>query len=465
MLLTSLVPAVLAVASAAAPAPQLSVQSCRFGEVFVFSTARCEIEVKNLGQQKVRIGRILASQPTDTVEPSSLTLAPGETAKLKAVIRPEVAVGLTNRMFLLDTGESKSVPTYAYAQGFVGSVLDDPRPTVDLGEVVIGSALPSRQIELTSRDHGSLRATGIVESPAFVDARLENDGRTVRVAYKASAPWGQRSDDRIVVSLDTPQQKKVAIALNAHIVGDVAPERQAVSLGVVRTDADREYFVPLRSRSGKPFRVGKVELEAWKGAKTDVVDCSPAADGCKRIRIRGGKGIGFGPLEGILRVDLPDYDQVLPIRLTATALPPGVEPAEEPTEGPADQAPTAEQKRLMGDPSARGANDIREVLKAKVREIQGPPPAGRGPLLKWSVANEEAVYGYVILRGDSESGPFERVSKDTIPAGTFEEGYANAYQWRDTSAVVGQTYWYSIGLINKDGTKDSLTGPQRVVAK
>ncbi|MCR6701350.1 MAG: hypothetical protein NVV68_09455 [Dokdonella sp.] len=119
----------------------------------------------------------------------------------------------------------------------------------------------------------------------------------------------------------------------------------------------------------------------------------------------------------------------------------------------------------MGDPSARGANDIREVLKAKVREIQGPPPAGRGPLLKWSVANEEAVYGYVILRGDSESGPFERVSKDTIPAGTFEEGYANAYQWRDTSAVVGQTYWYSIGLINKDGTKDSLTGPQRVVAK
>ncbi|HUD42180.1 MAG TPA: hypothetical protein VMR06_09330 [Dokdonella sp.] len=461
MLLTSLAPALLTVASAATPAPQLSVQSCQFGEVFVFSTAQCEIEVKNAGREKVRIGKILPSQPTDTIEPSSLSLAPGETAKLKAVIKPEVAVGLTNRMFLLDTGESKSVPTYAYAQGFVGSVLDDPRPTIDLGEVVIGGVLPSRQIELTSRDHGSLRATGIVESPDFVDAKLENDGRTVRVAYKASAPWGQRSDDRIVVSLDTPQQKKVAIVLNAHIVGDVAPERQPVSLGVVRTDADREYFVPLRSRSGKPFRVGKVELEAFKGAKTDVVDCSPAADGCKRIRIKGGKGIGFGPLEGMLRVELPDYGQVLPVRLTATALPPGVEPAEEPS----DQAPTAEQKRLMADPKARGANDIREVLKAKVREIQGPPPAGRGPLLKWSVANEEAVYGYVILRGDSEAGPFERINRDTIPAGTFEEGYANAYQWRDTSAVVGQTYWYSIGLINKDGTKDSLTGPQRVVAK
>lgn len=461
MLLTSLFPAVLAVASAAAPAPQLSVQSCQFGEVFVFSTAQCEIEITNLGQQKVRIGKILPSQPTDTIEPSSLSLAPGETAKLKAIIRPEVAVGLTSRVFLLDTGESKSVPTYAHAQGFVGSVLDDPRPTVDLGEVVIGSALPSRQIELTSRDHSDLRGTGIVESPDFVDAKLENDGRTVRVAYKASAPWGQRLDDRVVVSLDTPQQKRVAIALNAHIVGDVATERQPVSLGVVRTDADREYFVPLRSRSGKPFRVGKIELEALKGAKADVVDCSPAADGCKRIRIQGGKGIGFGPLEGLLRVELPDFDQVLPIRLTATALPPGVEPAEEPS----DQAPTAEQKRLTADPTARGANDIREVLKAKVREIQGPPPAGRGPLLKWSVANEEAVYGYVILRGDSESGPFERISKDTIPAGTFEEGYANAYQWRDTSAVAGQTYWYSIGLINKDGTKDSLTGPQRVVAK
>lgn len=461
MLLTSLVPVVLTVASAVAPAPQLSVENCQFGEVFVFSTVQCEIEVKNLGQQKVRIGKILPSQPTDTIEPSSLTLAPGETAKLKAVIKPEAAVGLTNRMFLLDTGEGKSVPTYAYAQGFVGNVLDDPRPSIDFDEVVIGGALPSRQIELTSRDHGGLRATGIVESPDFIDARIENDGRTVRVAYKASAPWGLRSDDRIVVSLDTPQQKKVAIALNAYIVGDVASERPQVSLGVVRTDADREYFVPLRSRSRKPFRVGKVELEALKDAKADVVDCSPAADGCKRIRIKGGKGIGFGPLEGVLRVELPDYGQVLPIRLTATALPPGVEPAEEPS----DQAPTAEQKRLMADPTARGANDIHEVLKAKVREIQGPPPTGRGPLLKWSVANEEAVYGYVILRGDSESGPFERINKDTIPAGTFEEGYANAYQWRDTSAVTGQTYWYSIGLINKDGTKDSLTGPQRVVAK
>lgn len=460
MLLTFVAPLMLSAAPVDSAVSQLTVQSCQFGETFVFSPAECTIEVKNAGGKKVKVVRVLPSNPADMIDPPSLSLEPGGTAKLKIKVQPDTAVGLTSRMFLLDTGETKQVPTYAYAQGFVASVLDDPRPSVAFGDVVLGGQLPSREVTLSSREVGDLRATGIVEAPEFIDAAIGKDGRTVRVAYKASAPWGVRSADRIVVSLNSPQQTKTAIAISANIIGAIAPEKEPFDLGVVRTDADRDYFVPLRNTSGKPFRGGSVKLEGFKGGKADLVDCTPAQTGCKRIRIHGGKGAGFGPLEAIATVELPEHKQHLPIRLTAAALPPGVDPAPEP-----EETLTDEQKRLMADPKARGANDIREILKAKVRETNTPPPAGRGPLLKWSVANEEAVYGYVIYRGDSEAGPFVRISKETIPAGTFEAGYANAYQWRDTSAVVGQTYWYSIGLINKDGTKDSLTGPQRVVAK
>lgn len=461
MLLTSILSTVLASTASASPPGHLSVHNCQFPETLVFSTARCEITVKNDGKESIRIVRIVPNNSSDSAEPASVTLSAGESAKLQLVIRPEAAVGLTNRMFLLDTGDSKAAPIYGYAQGFVGSVLDDPRPSVDFGDLNIGNDLPSREVELVSRDNAGLRAKAIVESPDFINAKVENDGRTIRISYKASAPWGQRLNDRVVVSLNAPQQEKVAIAVTAHVIGDVAPDQEPVSLGIVRTDEDRDYFISLKSRSGKPIRTGSVKLEGLKGAKAEAVECAPAADGCKRIRVSAGKAMGFGPVEGALTVELPDYRQILPIRVAATALPPGVEPAEEPEQ----EVPTEEQKRLRADPKARGANDIREVLKAKVRESNTPAPPGRGPLLKWSVANEEAVYGYVILRGDSEKGPFERVSKETISAGVFEEGYANSYQWRDTSAVVGQVYWYSIGLINKDGTKDSLTGPQRVVAK
>jgi len=460
MLLTLIAPLLFAASAAESPTPQLVVENCKFGETFAFSPAECTIDVRNAGDKRVRIARILPSNATDSISPSNASLAAGESVKLKVQVQPDLAVGLTNRMFLLDTGETKQVPTYAYAQGFVGSVLDDPRPSVNFGDIVLSGPLPTREVVLSSREAGDLRATGIVEAPEFIDAAIGKDGRTVRVAYKASAPWGARSADRIVVSLSSPQQTKTAITISANIIGAIAPEKEPFDLGVVRTDADRDYFIPLKNPSGKPFRSGSVKLEGFKGGKADLVDCAPAQAGCKRIRITGGKGVGFGPLEAMATVELPEHKQHLPIRLTATALPPGVDPAPEP-----EETLTDEQKRLMADPKARGANDIREILKAKVRETNAPPPAGRGPLLKWSVANEEAVYGYVIYRGDSEAGPFVRISKETIPAGTFEAGYANAYQWRDTSAVVGQTYWYSIGLINKDGTKDSLTGPQRVVAK
>ena len=461
MLLSLTVPLLVAVSASQADAPRLEVKNCSFGESFVFNPAECTIQVTNGGNKKALVKRVVPGSPADSVTPPHFELAPGETVKLKARVSPEVASGMTSRVFLLDLGEKQEFPTYVQAQGFVSSVLDDPKPSIDFDDVFIDGPAVTREVVFTSREVKDLRVTGVVEAPDFIEASVDKDGRTVRLAYRKSAPLGPRSSDRVVVSLNAPQQSKASVMVNANITGDIASEKDPFPLGTVRTDENREYFVPLKSRSGKPVRIGAVKLDGWAGAKVDVLDCEPAARDCKRVRITGGKGAGFGPLLAVLKVELSDSKRELPVRLTALALPPGVEPAEEPAE--AEQ--TAEQKRLMADPRARGANDIHDVLKAKVRESKEPAPPGRGPLLKWSVANEDAVYGYVIFRGDAEQGPVERVNKDIIRAGAFEEGYANSYQWRDTTAVAGRTYWYSIGLINKDGSKDSLTGPQLVRAK
>jgi len=42
---------------------------------------------------------------------------------------------------------------------------------------------------------------------------------------------------------------------------------------------------------------------------------------------------------------------------------------------------------------------------------------------------------------------------------------SGSYQWRDDSAESGKTYWYSIGVINRNGSRQDLTGAQKVTAK
>jgi hypothetical protein len=49
--------------------------------------------------------------------------------------------------------------------------------------------------------------------------------------------------------------------------------------------------------------------------------------------------------------------------------------------------------------------------------------------------------------------------------GSKGDGVTSTYAWRDDSAVSGKTYWYYIGLLNRDGTKQQLSGPQAVKAK
>jgi hypothetical protein len=112
--------------------------------------------------------------------------------------------------------------------------------------------------------------------------------------------------------------------------------------------------------------------------------------------------------------------------------------------------------------------DLKSALQ-KSTEVASPPPIdppGHGPLLKWQVSNENNIYGYLIYRGDAENGPFLRVDKDIVRVDAGKgDGITSTYAWRDNSATAGKTYWYYVGLLNRDGTKQQLSGPQEVKAK
>jgi hypothetical protein len=119
-------------------------------------------------------------------------------------------------------------------------------------------------------------------------------------------------------------------------------------------------------------------------------------------------------------------------------------------------------------PAAPGL-DLTKEIRASVRDdarqaVEVAPPPGEGPLLKWRIANGLPVHGFQIFRADKEDGFFVLQNKLPIRSTATDEDSVS-YQWRDTAATAGHTYWYYIGLLNKNGTKQQLTGPQRVEAK
>jgi hypothetical protein len=111
------------------------------------------------------------------------------------------------------------------------------------------------------------------------------------------------------------------------------------------------------------------------------------------------------------------------------------------------------------------ALDLKQALKSGTEPAEPPPPPGEGPLLKWTVLHEDLIHGYVVYRAASPEGPFVRINYETIPTSSDGGQDTGRYQWRDTNAVPGSTYWYYIGTIQNNGAKGNLSSPQKIVAK
>ncbi|MGB0134178.1 hypothetical protein [Dokdonella sp.] len=85
-----------------------------------------------------------------------------------------------------------------------------------------------------------------------------------------------------------------------------------------------------------------------------------------------------------------------------------------------------------------------------------------GPVLKWTSKNEKGLYGYVVYRSDSASGPFLRinsriVAKKLEPEGNDKSSPLMSYEYVDESAERGKTYYYYIDAVADSGRKQKLT--------
>jgi hypothetical protein len=452
----SLVPFLIGSIAAGAtdPTSHLVVESCEFGEMYAFNSSECDIALENNGDKPIRVFDAKPSAADDAVSPAEEVVAPHSIAYLKFKVSSGNAAGSVRHFLHFRTDESGNAERKAAAFGFVMTVLDDPRSELDLGVVDTKGAPVSKSIEVVSSDTPDFRVSSILEAPPWLDASLGADGRSLTANVKPDAGWGLHAGF-VKLAINTQQQKQAWISVKADIHGDVVPASNPYDLGLLRIGGSNEFHIPLRSRSRKPFQVGKVELEGIRG-NVELGQCEKNGGDCRMLILKIAEQQP-GALSGKVWIELPELHQRLNLAVWGLLVPQEMKVRKfEDMQSASGNAASSE--------GAGATIDLERAVKSAVNSAPAVAPPGNGPLLKWTIANGSNIHGFQIFRGGSENGPFALLNPATIPSTAQSEDSVN-YQWRDTSARTGETYWYYIGIVYKDGRKQNLTGPQKVVAK
>ncbi len=440
----------------------LSTDDCWFGERYSFSKVECRITLHNADSKPLHVE--LRARGI-TVSPDAFDIP----AKGSAEAEVHLDIGNASGRFEwpIRVHSDRAADTTVFARGFAMSVLDNPRTDIQFG-AVDASSKATQSVELVSHEKADFRIGKVLSHPEGLDVTIAPDGRTLQAKLSENAPLGV-IDGEIKLAIDTPNQREAWIHAHADVQGEVAIESNPFWFGDVATGAKGGALIPLRSVTGKSFKVGAVKLGMVDG-KTEVTSCEPAVDGCEAIRILFSDTQRAGATRATLEIDLPDQGRHMNVRLwgmlhnaTSAAAPDG---------GAMPQVATP-------DLSAPWTEGIVDSVNAPVYAVPqandpmdvvgGPPPpteppAGSGPLLKWATASESGVYGYQVFRGDSESGPF--ILQNAAVLRTHAKEYAGApYFWRDEHAKKGLTYWYYVGVVYKNGNKQALSTPHRKIAE
>jgi hypothetical protein len=448
--------ALLLLLAAAPTFAQVTYEAQEVGELYQANIGHSTILFNNIGDKPVKILSVTPANADDKVGDFKLptTVAPRTSVNIPVTVYSGMDSGDSRHNFNVETDIANrprlTVPIHLFAM----SVLDDPKPKADLGTVNTNSAPPVKTVNLSSREVPDFRITRIVEMPDFATAKILPDGHTVSIDGNPAASWG-RHDGFVKVALNSTVQSQAWIHVTADVHGEVIPSQNPVDMGLFR-NAKPSLELQLRSRDGKPVKLGKISIEDMQ-AKVIRKACTGVIQGCEQLELSLTVGPAMGRIHGKLLVDLPDFHRQLPIDVFGWYLPEDVK-----TRSLED----ALQKKSSAEPPPL---DLKSALQNSTQTHSAAPPVdppGHGPLLKWQVSNENNIYGYLVYRGDAENGPFLRVNKDIVHVDAGKgDGITSTYAWRDDSATAGKTYWYYIGMLYRDGTKQQLSGPQAVKAK
>lgn len=464
-------------AKAADNPSKLVVGDCVFAEVYSFTPAECEIHLTNTGDAPIQMSGFKTLFAEDSSFPKQIVVEPHSSAVLHMRLGTDDIAGSMTRFVDFTTDESSHEQRQFTARGYVMSALDEAHPKLEFGNVDTSQPTQAREVVLGSHELVNFRIDRITEAPEYLDVKINDDRRGIQVRVKSDAPWGAR-EATVKLAIDTPRQKEAWVRVKANIHGDVVPPGNPLWFGFRPIASSQELLVPLVSGSGKEFVLGKLTLEGIDG-KAEPADCEPVMKACRAVRVTWPAHQPLGMRKAVLRVELPSFKRELPIQLwgyltndapgsTMVGTSPLTQATGKETPDAQTGVTTSSAKGVEGRITSQSTRPDSQEHLATPLGTRGdkqelPPPAGTGPLLKWSVANEKALYGFQVFRSDSESGPFVLLNVPAIPVD--HQALGALYQWRDVSAVKGKIYWYYVGVVYNDGRKGKITEPLRSIVK
>jgi len=451
-------------AATASPKSQLSIQNCELGELYSSAAATCNAVLANLSDQPIRVSEFVPMGFEGSIEPKDAQIAAHAQVSLSLKVDDANGVGDSRYGFRFHADEPGFPQRVVSAHGFMLSIFDDTKPVIDFGDVDLHEKLPQKELTLSSQDVSEFSLVRVLAKPEWLDLRISPDHHGLTARIKPDAPWG-RHDESIKLAVAADKQKEVSVAVRANIRGDILADADPVDLGTLIIGESNEHVVRLTDRTGKDLSVAGVRLDSIKGAAA-AKPCKQAAKSCREIHIVVSNEQPFGAINGKLSLEFPAYKQNVDIAVRGSMLKKGMKLANEGAKPVAGTAPPATSAPAKSDETST-ALDLRSALHGAAREAAmaaEPPPPGTGPLLKWTVAQSGSIYGFQIFRSDTQGGRFTLLNATPLRS-TATDDKSVAYQWRDSTAISGNTYWYRIGLIKKDGTKQSLTEPQKALAK
>ena len=117
---------------------------------------------------------------------------------------------------------------------------------------------------------------------------------------------------------------------------------------------------------------------------------------------------------------------------------------------PQDQNTTAQSEQ------ATNPRDSATAIPSPVPAENPPSSESIKNTLRWQTASEVDVFGFDILRAESEEGPFETIAADPLLGhGTTDEPHA--YVFVDDTIEPGKGYWYWVEEITLGGRRSKIT--------
>jgi hypothetical protein len=429
-----------------------------FAETYVGAPVKQTVTIQNGGDERVTLGGVKAANrliEVTSFAPHDLSIAGHSSADVSFYLTTRLALGSHHVPvdFQLHSDSGTEVTVRGDARIFVQNAFDTDRPEIDLG-VVSAKQRTVKSISLTSNEIPGIALKKVLDAPKFLAVSIADDGKSVSVATGDHVPWGI-SQGYLTLQTNSRVQPEAWVHYQLDMRGDVIPSQNPVMFSPDNVGAEQEETVRLDRVDGRTLHLASIAT-AGTALLTRVDDCVPAIDACKLLRLTLPADAPSGQVTGLVTLSFDGMADKLPIQVGGFRLAKG-QKLKSLTEN------TAAQTSIPLTPPV--TLDVKKAIEqAHMESAPLAPPPGTGPLLKWVVSHEAAIYGYVIHRGDSETGPFKRVNAEIIPTAKDDDA-SGTYQWRDTSAQAGKTYWYYIGLVENNGHKRKLSDPQKVVAK